>query len=139
MHGACLGVQFSKNIASIRRAFFRSASSKNAARTSIRISGNRYRPVFIPSYLFPESDPKNLNCSFKCILGNTNIFDQVPFASCTVRAQPAFDFADKADLGIARLYPFGMSLGPFCAHPSPHRFHDSLRDCDIIFFVPSSG
>jgi hypothetical protein len=32
--------------ASIRRAFFRSASSKNAARTSIRISGNRYRPVF---------------------------------------------------------------------------------------------
>ena len=29
--------------------------------------------------------------------------DQVPLASCTVRAQPAFDFADKADLGIARL------------------------------------
>ena len=24
--------------------------------------------------------------------------DQVPLASCTVRAQPAFDFADKADL-----------------------------------------
>jgi hypothetical protein len=45
--------------------------------------------------------------------------DQVPLASCTVRAQPAFDFADKADLGIARLYPLGMSLGPFCAHPSP--------------------
>jgi hypothetical protein len=33
------------------------------ASNSIRIFGNWYRPVFILSYLFPESDPKNLNFS----------------------------------------------------------------------------
>jgi len=38
--------------------------SKNAARTSIRISGNRYRQVFECSYFFSESDPYKI-CGFE--------------------------------------------------------------------------
>jgi hypothetical protein len=41
-----------------------SKCSKNAARTSIRISGNRYWPVFECSYFFSESDPYKI-CGFE--------------------------------------------------------------------------
>ena len=51
---------FSSLSARIRRGFFRSASSKNAARTSIRISGNPYRPVY-------SRILKNRNCSFQML------------------------------------------------------------------------
>ena len=51
---------FGEDSARIRRGFFRSASSKNAARTSIRISGNPYRPVY-------SRILKNRNCSFQML------------------------------------------------------------------------
>jgi len=53
---------FSSLFANIRRTFgehFFEVSSKNAARTSIRISGNLYRPVY-------SRILKNRNCSFQC-------------------------------------------------------------------------
>ena len=56
---------FSSLSARIRRGFFRSASSKNAARTSIRISGNPYRPVY-------SRILKNRNCSFQMLTTQTS-------------------------------------------------------------------